>query len=56
MEKCSLCNKKIEETFLTKIKGTIVKINKEGKNKIFYICSNCQRQFGSKLKEELSSK
>jgi hypothetical protein len=33
--KCSKCNKKIEKTFLNKIKGTIVK----GKA----ICSLCQK-------------
>ena len=54
--KCGICGKEIEETFLEKSKGTIVKINKEGKNILYYICPNCQRQFGNKLKEEISKK
>jgi uncharacterized protein with PIN domain len=56
MSKCDLCGADIEETFLEKSKGAIIKINKDGKNKIYYICPNCQRQFGNKLKEELKNK
>jgi len=52
--KCELCNKEIEELFLEKIKGTIVKINADGKNKTYYACSECQKKFGNKLKEELT--
>jgi len=55
-EKCDLCGKKLEETFLTKFNGTLIKINKEGKNKICYACSDCQRQHGNKLKDELNKK
>ena len=54
--KCDLCSAELEENFLEKAKGTQVKINKDGKNKIYYICPNCQRQFGNKLKEELGKK
>jgi len=55
-EKCDLCGRKLEETFLTKFKGTIVKIKKGEKNKICYACPDCQKQHGSKLKEEISKK
>ena len=56
MSKCDLCSTEIGESFLEKQKGTIVKVNKDGKNKIYHACPNCQRQFGNKLKEELSAK
>lgn len=55
-EKCSLCGKKIEETFLGKLSGTIVKIRKGEANEIFYACDDCQKKFGNKIKEELSKK
>jgi hypothetical protein len=55
-EKCDLCGRKLEETFLTKFSGTIVKIKKGDKNKTCYACPDCQRQHGNKLKEELAKK
>lgn len=53
--KCDLCNEKIGETFLEKIKGTTVKINKDGENKIFYACNKCQKKHKD-IKAELSKK
>lgn len=50
--KCDLCKKDIEETFLGKLKGTLVKINKQGRNEIFYVCSECQKK-EKNLKEKL---
>jgi len=47
MAKCEKCNKKIEQTFLQKPLGTIVK---DAKGKKHMFCSNCQR---GKSKEEL---
>ncbi|MFH1275767.1 MAG: hypothetical protein ABIH82_01515 [Candidatus Woesearchaeota archaeon] len=49
MVKCSICNNKIEELFLEKIKGTIVK--KAGSSKQYSVCFQCQKKFQSK--EEL---
>ncbi|NQV91294.1 hypothetical protein HQ489_02365 [Candidatus Woesearchaeota archaeon] len=49
MVKCSICGDKIQELFLEKIKGTIVR--KPGTNKQYEICFQCQKKFGSK--EEL---
>ena len=43
--KCAVCKQKIEETFLSKIKGTY--INKKG------VCSSCQTKFSV---EEIKSK
>ena len=44
-EKCTLCGEKIEETFLGKIDGTVVKLRDEKKNKNqrYYLCSDCQK-------------
>ena len=55
-EKCFLCGKKIEEIFLGKKKGTVVKIGEKGKNKIYYICDDCQKKFKNKVKEEVLKK
>ena len=55
-EKCALCGGKIENTFLDKLDGAIVKIKKVDKNEKFYVCSDCQKQHGRKLKEEVEKK
>ncbi|MEM3374488.1 MAG: hypothetical protein QXE31_04675 [Candidatus Woesearchaeota archaeon] len=47
MVKCSICNKKIEYTFLGKILGTYVKKNA----KLYPICNECQKRY--KTKEEI---
>ncbi len=41
--KCDICGKEIEETFLGKLKGSVVKIKDNGKNKIYHVCSDCQK-------------
>jgi len=44
VEKCVLCNEKIEEEF-GKLKGTIVKsVDENKKNKLIHVCSNCQKK------------
>jgi len=48
MVKCDLCGKKIEETFLEKIKGTIIRRGK----KFRYACSECQKKYKDKLMEK----
>ena len=48
MVKCDICNKKIEETFLGKIKGTIIKRVK----KFRYACDYCQKKHKNKLMEK----
>ncbi|MEK6833089.1 MAG: hypothetical protein AABY32_03500 [Nanoarchaeota archaeon] len=49
--KCELCKEKIETTFLEKLKGTYVKVNK----KLYTICNNCQKKFSVKeIREKLS--
>ena len=51
MAKCDLCKKTIDETFLNKIIGTIIKI--EGKQK--KICQNCQKEHSMKhIKKKFS--
>ena len=49
MVKCFLCKEKIQELFLGKIKGTIVR--KLGSKKQISICNQCQKI--NKSKEEL---
>ncbi len=53
--KCDLCGSAIEETFLGKLKGAVVKINEGGKNKIYHVCSNCQKSVGN-VKDALRKK
>lgn len=43
--KCEICKKTIQETFLKKAIGTVVK-DKKGKK--HYVCSECQKKLGSK--------
>ena len=43
--KCSICNKSMETTFLSKIIGTYVK---DKKGKLHTICFECQKKFNSK--------
>jgi len=54
-EKCDLCGRKIEETFLGKLEGTMVKVKEGEKNKICYVCPECQKK-RKNLKEELGKK
>ncbi|MBI2628705.1 hypothetical protein HYW74_01320 [Candidatus Pacearchaeota archaeon] len=48
-EKCELCNEKIEETFLGKLNGTTVRVEKNTRTGFVYVCNNCQRQHGNEL-------
>lgn len=48
--KCDICNEKIEENFLGKIKGISIKINKKTK----YVCMDCQKKLTiNEIKEKL---
>ena len=49
MVKCDICGKKIENLFLGKIDGTYIKKGEKLKT----ICSNCQRNLGDKVKDNL---
>ncbi|MFH1248594.1 MAG: hypothetical protein V1660_00385 [archaeon] len=52
--KCELCNCEIEETFLGKIKGSVV-LTKEGeKNKLHHVCSKCQKKHGKDIKKQFA--
>lgn len=50
-QKCDICGKKVEETFLKKVLGTYVK-DKKGKKHL--ICPECQKKFPKK--EEILKK
>ncbi len=43
MAKCIICESPIEEEY-GKLKGTIVKVKEENKNKFIYVCSECQKE------------
>ena len=49
MVKCSICKTAIQELFLGKKKGTVIK--KPGSSKLYEICFECQKKFNRK--EEL---
>lgn len=46
--KCEICSRKIEETFLKKIVGTVVK---DDKGKKHNVCFECQKKFPEKDKQ-----
>lgn len=48
-EKCAVCGDKIEETFLGKINGTIIKLKKNTRTGKAYVCAACQKEHGNKL-------
>ena len=48
--KCEICKQSVEETFMKKIVGTVVK-DENGKK--HYICNNCQNKFKNDKKEIL---
>jgi len=52
-EKCALCSDELKKTFLDKLDGTRIKIGKEENSKIYFICSNCQKENKNNLKEKL---
>lgn len=50
MVKCDICKEKIEKTFLNKIKGSYIRVNKKRK----VICQSCQKKFSiDEIKERL---
>ncbi len=46
MPKCDICKNKIEELFLGKLKGTIIR--KPGSGKHHFICFECQKKLRNK--------
>ncbi|MBI2146496.1 hypothetical protein HYU22_04090 [Candidatus Woesearchaeota archaeon] len=46
MSKCSLCGNKIQELYLEKLKGTIIR--KAGSSKQYPVCFECQKKFPTK--------
>jgi len=53
---CAICKKKVEETFLGKLKGTIVKIKDGEKNKLVYVCDSCQKEHKGDLMKKVGGK
>jgi len=44
MVKCDICKKAVKETFLNKLIGTQIKVNKKRKT----VCNECQKKYKSK--------
>jgi len=44
--KCELCEEKIEKDDYGKIPGMIIKVLKDDKNMLKYVCKNCQKEKG----------
>ncbi len=53
MAKCSICGTKIQETFMKKMIGTVVK-DEKGKKHI--VCNACQQKFSNDKAEMLKAK
>lgn len=51
--KCAICENEIEESFLEKMKGTIVKIKNGDKNIEYHVCDKCQKKYKDKLRDKL---
>lgn len=43
VNRCEICKEQIEEEY-GKLKGTIIKVLEDKKNKLIYVCSECQKQ------------
>ncbi|MFA5993095.1 MAG: hypothetical protein WC796_05300 [Candidatus Pacearchaeota archaeon] len=52
-DRCDICGDKIEETFLGKPKGSIIKVKTGNKNELKHVCDSCQKKYGDKVKDEL---
>lgn len=50
-EKCEICNEKIEETFLGKINGTTIRVEKNTRTGFVFVCSSCQKEHKDKIIE-----
>ncbi len=42
-KECVICDKNIEEEY-GKLKGTVIKVKENNKNRLIYVCSGCQKQ------------
>lgn len=54
MAKCEICKDEVGVTFLNKLDGTLIRINKNNVLKKYYICSSCQKKYKEELKKQLS--
>ena len=53
-KKCVNCGKGVEEEY-GKLQGTIVKVKENNKNKLIYVCSDCQKEEGWIEKAKIKS-
>ncbi len=54
-ESCIICKNELEEIMPGKFNGTMVKINKNTSTGRGYVCRDCQKEHGNKLKEVLDN-
>ncbi len=47
--KCDICKEDVEETFLHKLKGSYIKVDKKQK----VVCSSCQSKHKEEVKTQL---
>lgn len=53
-KKCEICFEALEEDEIGKLNGTIIKVLKDNKNELRYICCDCQKSKDiSDVKKEL---
>ena len=45
MKRCVICDKNIEEN-KGKLDGTMIKVKENSKNKLIYVCSECEKEEG----------
>ena len=43
VKKCEICSEAVIEDETGKIKGTIIKVLKDNKNELRYVCCDCQK-------------
>jgi len=43
-KKCEICDENLEENEIGKLDGTVIKIKKDNKNELHYVCSSCQKK------------
>ncbi len=54
-DKCLLCSEIIEKDIFGKLNGTIIKLKKNTRDRIGYVCSSCQKEHKNKLNEVIEN-
>ena len=51
--KCAICSQDIEETFLGKLNGTVLRMKNGDKVKEYWVCGRCQKEYGDGIKKKM---